>query len=93
MSQLRYQVVYKKLIRSMRKFYARRCTTSGFCLATDDGDKLYSSYLEFVVDEFSHQILTLGLKPEQLAIGLGALTHPKLLFKHFEGQAAQSNRV
>ena len=93
MSQLRYQVVYKKLIRSLRKFYARRCTTSGFCLATDDGDKLYSSYLEFVVDEFSHQIQVLRIKPEQIAISLGALTHPKLLSKHFEGQAQQAYRV
>jgi hypothetical protein len=49
-------VVYKKLIRSMRKFYARKCATSGFCLTTDDCDKLYSSILEFVSDEFSQKI-------------------------------------
>ena len=49
-------MVYKKLIRSMRKFYARKCATSGFCMMTDDCDKLYSSMLEFVSDEFSNKI-------------------------------------
>lgn len=86
MSQLRYQVVYKKLIRSLRKFYSRKITSGGFCMASDDCDKLYSSYLEYVIDEFGRQIHELRLSPEQVAISLGALTHPKLLLKHFENQ-------
>ena len=87
MTQLRYHIVYKKLIRSLRKFYAQKVTTSGYVLALDDSDKIHSIHLEYVTDEFGRQIHELRLDPEQVAISLGALTQPMLLLKHFEGQA------
>jgi len=93
MSQLRYQVVYKKLVRSQRKFYTHTTTTSGYGLATDDCDKLIGSYLEYVVEEFGQQIHELRLDPEEVAISLGALTHPKLLLKHFKNNAKAAARV
>jgi hypothetical protein len=93
MAQVRYQVVYKKLIRCLRKFYARKMATGGYGTSTDDCEKLYSSYLEFVADEFGREIHELRLSPEELAISLGALTNPKLLLKHFEGQVYPVARV
>ena len=83
MAQLRYQVVYKKLIRSQRRFYAHATTTSGYGLVTDDCERLFDSYLEFVTSEFGRQIHELRLNPNDVAISLGALTHPRLLLKHF----------
>jgi hypothetical protein len=54
---------------------------------------LIGSYLEYVVDEFGQQIHELRLNPEEVAISLGALTHPKLLLKHFKNNAKAAARV
>jgi hypothetical protein len=77
----------------MRKFYTRKCSTSGFFLTTDDCDKVYSGILEFVSEEFGQKIMDLKLNLNEVAISLGALTQPKLLLKFFKNQAQASARV
>lgn len=67
MSRMRYQVVYKKLVRSMRKFYGRKFFSNGYHLSKEDAIKFMSDVRDFIAAEFSTDMKKLNYKLEDLA--------------------------
>lgn len=93
MNQMRYQVVYKKLVRSMRKFYCRKFVSSGFNLNKEESDKFMDEVREFVSVEFAGDMKKLSFKVEDLARSFSALIHPKLAFKFYEAELEAHQRI
>ena len=67
MTQIRYQVVYKKLVRSMRKFYCRKFCATGYNLSKEDPMKLMAEVRDFISGEFAIDMKKLSFKLEDLA--------------------------
>ena len=93
MQQMRYQVIYKKLVRSLRKFYARKFASAGHTFVKEEPKKFVSNLMDFVAQEFGAHAEKLKFDIEDLAISFGALIQPKIVQKHYEGAAEPLARI
>jgi hypothetical protein len=86
MSRLRYQIVYRKLVRSLRKHYSFPERSRRIDLSPEDCEKIYEAYLKKASDLFGLQIERLGFKAQDIAICMGAFSSSKHLKTHFANQ-------
>lgn len=93
MEALRHSVIYKNILRSMRKYYSAKFLAAGYCLSRNESEKMFSNLKDFVGEEFSETAAKLKFGIEDLAVSLGAIVNPCVLQKLFWANPEYSARV
>lgn len=87
MGSFRYQVVYKKLVRSLRKFNVNKFVASGFINNTDEPQKFMKHLQEHLADYLGAELGITKLNMTTMTIKMGALIYPNTAKKFYAGDA------
>jgi hypothetical protein len=87
MASFRYQVVYKKLVRSLRKFNVNKFVASGFINNTDEPQKFMKHLQEHLADYLGAELGITKLNMTTMTIKMGALIYPNTAKKFYAGDA------
>ena len=93
MYRMRYAIVYRKLVRDLRKQYFIKFKSRCAHLLSSDEEKLYNMYLKQTSELFGAQIELLGFSAHEITVAIWAFSKPKTCIKHFKGDAAALARI
>lgn len=87
-TSIRYEVIYKNLVRDLRKYYSHDFNTMKMKrikkLEANNFTEMLESYIKFT---FKKQIETLKISVNDLIFNLGSLIYPKLMLKLLKNNA------
>jgi hypothetical protein len=93
MSNMRYAIVYRKLVRDLKKHYEIKDKEKRSDLSNFDCEELYNKYRSKTSELFGTQIQKLGFNVNDVSIAMGSICMPKLLKRHFQGHQIVLDRI
>jgi hypothetical protein len=80
---IRYEVIYKNLVRDLRKFYSRDFNdVTEYIKKKKQVPQKYNHFLEiYIRTKFSRELEQLGIPMKDMIFNLGSLVYPKEMIK------------